>query len=84
MVRKIKWRRKNDLKEECFKEGTIRFSWENENVDDSYKKWFNMMSLGIMLFPIMAQMLILTESESLRIASHFMMNRDPALNGLVR
>ena len=28
---------KNDLKEECFKEGTIRFSWENENVDDSYK-----------------------------------------------
>ena len=37
---------KNDLKEECFKEGTIRFSWENENVDDSYKKWFNMMSPG--------------------------------------
>ena len=37
---------KSDLKEECFKEGTIRFSWENENVDDSYKKWFNMMSPG--------------------------------------
>ena len=37
---------KNDLKEECFKEGTIRFSWEMENVDDSYKKWFNMMSPG--------------------------------------
>lgn len=37
---------KNDLKDECFKEGTIRFSWEKENVDDSYKKWFNMMSPG--------------------------------------
>ena len=35
---------KNDLKEECFKEGTIRFSWEN--INDSYKKWFNMMSPG--------------------------------------
>lgn len=37
---------KNDLKDECFKEGTIRFNWENENVDDSYKKWFNMMNPG--------------------------------------
>lgn len=37
---------KNDLKDECFKEGTIRFNWEKENVDDSYKKWFNMMSPG--------------------------------------
>lgn len=35
---------KNDLKDECFKEETIRFNWENENVDDSYKKWFNMMN----------------------------------------
>lgn len=37
---------KNDLKDECFKEETIRFNWENENVDDSYKKWFNMMNPG--------------------------------------
>lgn len=37
---------KNDLKDECFKEGTIRFNWEKENVDNSYKKWFNMMSPG--------------------------------------
>lgn len=37
---------KNDLKDECFKEGAIRFNWENENVDDSYKKWFNMMNPG--------------------------------------
>lgn len=37
---------KNGIKDECFKEGTIRFNWEKENVDDSYKKWFNMMSPG--------------------------------------
>lgn len=37
---------KNDLKEECFREGTIRFSWEKENVDASYKKWFYEMSPG--------------------------------------
>ena len=37
---------KNDLKDECFKEETIRFNWENENVDDSYKKWFNMKNPG--------------------------------------
>ena len=37
---------KNDLKNECFRDGTIRFSWEKENVDSSYKKWFNMMETG--------------------------------------
>ena len=37
---------KNDLKEECFREGTIRFSLEKENVDASYKKWFYEMSPG--------------------------------------
>lgn len=37
---------KSDLKDECFRDGTIRFSWEKENVDDSYKKWFDMMETG--------------------------------------
>ena len=37
---------KSDLKNECFRDGTIRFSWEKENVDSSYKKWFNMMETG--------------------------------------
>ena len=36
----------NTLKEECFKEGTIRFHWENENVDGSYKKWLYRMNPG--------------------------------------